>query len=183
MRLRFHAFVAAMLAGMLLGPCAGMAQQAEEHEVKAAFLFKFPAFVEWPQAGAAKPDGPFVIAVLGADDVASNLRDLAQGRSASGRPIEIRVAKPGDSVAGAHIVFVGRAESARLPQLARSLAGAPTLIASESPGALEQGSMINFITSEGRVRFEVALEPAERSRLRISSRLLSVAQNVRPSRL
>jgi hypothetical protein len=157
---------------------AALAQErnALEHEVKAAFLFKFPAFVEWPQAPAGRR--PFVIAVLGAEDVAAGLRGLARGRSLNGRRIEVR-----DSPAEADMVFVGRSETARLAQLATRLQGAPVLIVSESSGALDQGSMINFVPESGRVRFEVALDAAERSGLRISSRLLALAQSVRRSRL
>jgi hypothetical protein len=80
------------------------------------------------------------------------------------------------------MVFVGR-ESARLVSIARSLAGTPVLIVSEAPGALEQGSMINLVVSDGRVRFEVAPQTAERNGLRISSRLLAVAQSVRSPKL
>ena len=168
-----------VLAAAALGVAAGAGAQereAQEHEVKAAFLFKFPAFVEWP---AKPPPGtPFVIAVVGAPQVAAELRSLARGRTHEGRPIEVREAEGGQ--AGAHLVFVGREAAARLPALARALAGAPVLLVSEAPGALEQGSMINFNVSEdGRVRFDVALDSAEAARLRISARLLAVARQVR----
>jgi hypothetical protein len=165
----------------VLLPAVAPAQQAQEHEVKAAFLYKFPAFVEWPAKPG--PEVPFVIAVLGAEDVAEELRRLARGRTHDGRAIHVR--EPGDTQAlhGAHMVFVGHAAAARLPLIARSLAGAPVLLVTEWPGALEQGSMINFLLSDGRVRFEVALDKADAGRLRISSRLLAVAVSVRGGRL
>ena len=168
------------LAMALLLPAA-LAQQAQEHEVKAAFLFKFPAFVEWPSKPG--PEVPFVIAVVGAEDVAEELRRLTRGRTHGGRAIQVR--EPGDAqgLNGAHMVFVGRGAAPRVPLIARSLAGAPVLLVTESPGTLDQGSMINFLLSEGRVRFEVALDRAEASRLRINSRLLAVAVSVRGARL
>jgi hypothetical protein len=156
-------------------------RQAEEHEVKAAFLFKFPAFVEWPAKPG--PEVPFVVAVVGAEEVAGQLRTLARGRTHDGRQIEVRDAADPQAIAGAHVVYVGRAAAARLPAIARALGGAPVLVVSESAGALEQGSMINFVLADGRVRFDVALDSAETARLRISPRLLAVARSVRGARL
>jgi hypothetical protein len=169
-----------VLMAILVAPCLSVAQQAQEHEIKAAFLYKFAAFVEWPPM--ERPEAPFVIAVYGADDVAAELRRLVQSAGLRGRAVQVRTPKENESPASAQLLFVGR-DSPRLPALARSLAGMPVLIVSEAPGALEQGSMINFLLRDGRVRFEVAPEPAERSRLRISSRLLAAAQSVRSPKL
>jgi hypothetical protein len=163
-----------LLVLAISSPALAQERAVQEHEVKAAFLFKFPAYVEWPQAPAAPQ--PFAIAVLGDENVLAALRELARGRQLNGRPIEVR-----ESAQGAHMVFVGRAERARLAQLATSLRG-PVLLVSDWPGARDQGSMINFLTVDGRVRFEVALDAAERAGLRISSRLLAVAVDVRTAR-
>ena len=156
------------------------AVEAQEHEVKAAFLSKFPAFVEWPTRPG--PDVPFVIAVAGADDVAAELRRLTEGRRHDGRPVEVRELADAQGAMGAHMVFVGRSAAARLPAIVRGLGGRAALLVSESPGALEQGSMINFVLADSRVRFDVALDNAEAARLRISARLLAVARNVRGAR-
>ena len=169
----------AALALFFLFPSA-IAQQAQEHEVKAAFLYKFPAFVDWPEDKAGRD--PFVIAVAGAADVAAELGRVAEGREIRGRPVRVRVLAEGEIPAVADLVFIGR-DSPRLAQLARALAGTPTLVVSEVPGGLDRGAMINFVLTEGRVRFEVAPATAERSGLRMSSRLLSVAQTVRNPRL
>lgn len=177
--------LAAAAAALLVLACSGAAAQgpaqAQEHEVKAAFLFKFPAFVEWPVKPG--PEVPFVIAVVDAPEIAAELRALAQGRRINERPIQVREAAAAGGVQGAHMVFVGRAAAARLAPIARSLAGAPVLLVSESPGALEEGSMINFVLSDGRVRFDVALDTADAARLRINARLLAVAHTVRGARL
>lgn len=154
--------------------------EAQEHEVKAAFLSKFPAFVEWPSRPA--PEVPFVIAVAGAEDVAGELRRLTEGRRHEGRAIEIREVADTQGAMGAHMVFVGRAATARLPAIVRGLSGRAVLLVSEAPGALEQGSMVNFVVGDARVRFDVALDNAEAARLRISARLLAVARNVRGAR-
>jgi hypothetical protein len=183
--MRFLAAFAA--AGLLLSmapPSPAQAPaapvEAQEHEVKAAFLSKFPAFVEWPSRPA--PEVPFVIAVAGAEDVAGELRRLTEGRRHEGRVIEIREVADAQGAMGGHMVFVGRAATARLPGIVRGLSGRAVLLVSEAPGALEQGSMVNFVVSDARVRFDVALDNAEAARLRISARLLAVARSVRGAR-
>lgn len=159
--------------------CAAAAQP-QEHEVKAAFLFKFLSFIEWPAQSFAHAGAPLVIGVLGADDVHFALQEIVPGRSAQGRPLEVRKLKEGERTAGVHLLFVGRAAVAALPKLPPQ---SGLLVVSEADGALEQGAMINFLRVDGRVRFEVAPDAAERRGLRISSRMLAVAQHVKPGRL
>jgi hypothetical protein len=163
----------------LLASCAALAQP-QEHEVKAAFLFKFLSFIEWPAQSFARAGAPLVIGVLGADDVHFALQEIVPGRSAHGRPLEVRKLKEGERTAGVHLLFVGSAAAAALPRLP---AQSGLLVVSEADGALEQGAMINFLRVDGRVRFEVAPDAAERRGLRISSRMLAVAQHVKPGRL
>ncbi len=170
----------AFLAGLaLLASCAALAQP-QEHEVKAAFVLKFLWFVGLPAQSFARAGAPLVIGVLGADDVHFALQEIVPGRSAQGRPLEVRKLKEGERTAGLHLLFVGRAAAAALPKLA---AQPGLLVVSEADGALEQGAMINFLRVDGRVRFEVAPDAAERRGLRISSRMLAVAQHVKPGRL
>ena len=166
---RFRNF---LLACGLAGAClSAAAQTAQEHEVKAAFLFRFLSFMEWPQASSA----PIVVGFVGADEIAAELERLVPGRAAQGRPVTVRRLKPGDSPAGVHVVMVGRGEAERIAPLAKQGA----FVVGESEGALDRGAAINFLVDEGRVRFEVSLPAAERSRVRISSRMLAVAHNVR----
>ena len=123
-----------------------------------------------------------MIAVTGAPDVAAELARIAEGRQIHGRAVRVRVLGEGEAATGVQVLFVGR-ESQRLRELARALAGTPTLIVAEAPAGLEQGAMINFVPSDGRVRFDIAPAAAERSGLRLSARLLAVAQSVRGPRL
>ena len=150
-----------------------------EQRVKAAFLYQFTGYVEWPPATFAQAGTPVTIAVMGADLLAAELDQVVTGRMVGGRPVTVRRVKAGDSLAGVHILFVGVFENARLNQLAQATRSRPILMVTESEGALAQGSMINFILVDRRVRFEVALDPVEKSGLKLSSRLLAVAQQVR----
>jgi hypothetical protein len=165
---------------LLLLPWGALAQP-REHEVKAAFLFKFLSFVEWP--AAALPAGaPIVMGVVGGEDVAAELQSLASGRTVEGRRVSVRRLSEGEAPADVHLVFFGRGEAARLRELQRRAPTQPLLVVCEWESALDSGAVVNFLRGDGRVRFEVALDAAERRGLRISPRMLAVAQLVRPSR-
>ena len=151
---------------------------ATERSVKAAYLYKFSGYVEWPESAFARPDTPLTFGVMGDEAMAAELARLAAGRSVDGRPLAVRRVREGEPLAGLHILFVGRAESARLEQLSRAAGTRPILIVTESEGALAQGSAINFVVAEGRVKFSIAAESAEKRSLKLSSRLLTVAQNM-----
>jgi hypothetical protein len=152
---------------------------ARERRVKAAFIFNFAGFVEWPETAFPQPFTAVSIAVIGDDELAAELSAITAGRAVEGRPLTIRKTRSLEAVADAHMVFVGRAEIARLPQLAKLARARPVLILTDAPNALAQGSMINFMLVERRVKFEIHLEEAERHGLKLSSRLLAVAQTVR----
>jgi hypothetical protein len=173
-------FVAALVALLASGFAAADAHAPLERAVKAAFVYKFLAYVDWPAHAFETPGAPLVIGVVGADPIARELGDAVAGRSVAEHPVQVRRLREGESPAGLHVLFVGRGESARLPALAKALQGQPTLIVSESPGALNAGSAINLVVApDGRVRFEVALDAADRAGLRLSSRMLALAQSVR----
>lgn len=170
-----------MCAGLLAGWGAGAAEDAAslEQRVKAAFLYQFATYVEWPAPSFEQPDTPVTIAVMAAEPLAGELKQLSAGRTVGGRKVEVRQVRPGETLAGVHILFIGSAENTRLAQVVQAAKARPMLTVTETDGALKQGSMINFVIVERRVRFEVALDAVERSGLRLSSRLLAVAQQVK----
>lgn len=162
-----------------LVPAQALAEdtQAVERGVKAAFLFKFLGYVEFPPAADAAT-APFVIGVMEADSLAGELVRITAGRSINQRPVQVRVLREGDSLAGVHLLFMGAAMTARAAPLLRSAQQASVLTVTESDLGLASGSVINFRLIDQRVRFEVSLEAAEKSNLKLSSRLLSVAYAV-----
>ena len=170
------------LAAALLASAAALAQadRATEIQIKAAFVYKFGGFVEWPAAAFARPDTAFTIGVLAADGVATELEHITAGRTVHGRPVAVRKLRRGEPLAGLHVLFVGQPEAPRLAEIVAGAKGPTPLIVTESENALTQGSMINFVSSDDKVRFDVALPPAERGQLRISARLLAVARKVIP---
>jgi hypothetical protein len=152
-----------------------------EYRLKAAFLYKFAGYVEWPEAAFPRPDTPVTIGVLGADAVASELAPLVAGRTVNNRAIVVRRLKAGDPLIGVNVLLIGKSENARLPALLPQLQSHAVLTVTEVDGALSQGSVINFTLVDRRVRFEVSLGAAEKHNLKLSSRLLAVAQQVHSS--
>lgn len=152
---------------------------ASERSIKAAFLFKFLAYVEWPALAFSAPEAPIVIGVLGADDIAAELSQITASRSANGRPVVVRRLREGESFAGLHVLYIGRSEAARVPGLVRAAQQRSILTVGDVPGGMDHGIVITFVVVDGRVRFEIAIDAAEKSGLKLSSRLLSIAQNVR----
>ncbi|TMH87477.1 MAG: YfiR family protein [Betaproteobacteria bacterium] len=168
-----------LVAAGIAGPCAAQSDaQTAEYRVKAAFLYKFGGYVEWPQGVFAKPDSPIAIGVIGADALAEELARIVAGRTINGRPVTVRKLRPGEAVARLHVLFVGRSDSSRLADILAAAKGQPLLTVTESEEALELGSMINFVVVEDKVRFDIAPPPFESSNLKISARLLGVARKV-----
>jgi YfiR/HmsC-like len=175
------AFLSLLAIGALcLGADAGRGQPAAaappaERSIKAAYLYKFAGYVEWPDSGGAQP---LTIGVLESNEMASELARITAGRRINERPVHVRRLTGGDSLAGLHVLFVGGEDRERLDDLLEPARALPILTVTESTGALATGSVINFTIDHERVRFEVSLPAAERSNLKLSSRLLAVAQRV-----
>lgn len=153
-----------------------------EIQVKAAYLYKFSAYVEWPPSTFAQADTPITIGVVGTDALVAALNNLKQSLSASSRGIKVKQLKPEEPLAGVQILFIGGVENKELKRLLEGIQSQPVLTVTDFPGALDAGSAINFVPIDDRIRFEVSLAHAERSGLKISARLLSVAHKVETRR-
>ena len=149
-----------------------------EHQIKAAYLYKFASYVDWPASVLAQADAPVTIGVLGADEIAAELTSINNGRPANSRAIEVKRLKPGEPMTGVQMLFIGHEESLRLKRLQDGLQARSVLTVTDSVGALGAGSIINFVTVDDRIRFEVSVAQAELSGLKISARLLGVAQKI-----
>jgi len=169
------------LALALALPLAALAQgesRPGEAQIKAAFLYKFGDFVQWPPASLPRADAPFAIGVMGAEEVAAALEQLVVNRTMQGHPVIVRRLRPGDSLARLQMLFIGQADAPRLAETLAAVKGQALLTVTDSENAISHGSMINFVAEDQRVRFDIALASAERGQLKISSRLLAVARRV-----
>jgi hypothetical protein len=167
-----------------LGLTATYAADAEsnevENQIKATYLFKFATYVEWPATAFSQPNSPFVIGVIGSDELAANLKSLIEvdGHLLNSRHIEVVILKPNAPQTNVQILFIGKHENGTLKNILNATQKLPVLTITESKEGLDDGSIINFVTDDNRVRFEVSVGQAERSGLKISARLLKVAKKV-----
>ena len=180
-----RALIAALLGGACMACCpplraqaGGQAGQTVENQVKAAFLYKFAGYVEWPAQSFDKPDSPFVIGIVENEGFALVLEQTIAGRGMNGRPVSVQRLRRGDPPKGLHILYIARADGAALNDALQSARGQAVLTVSDSEQGLGAGSMISFVIENNKVRFDIAPEAAESSRLKISARLMSVARKV-----
>lgn len=169
-----------VLLALLIGSGAAAAQggpRAAEYQVKAAYLFKFIGYVEWPPAAFERADSPLVIGISGAEALADELAGVLAQRSVNGRPLVARKLRDREPLTGLHVLFVG-ADSAHAAELIALAKGRALLTITESETNFALGSAINFAIVDDKVRFDVALRPAELGNLKISARLLAVARRV-----
>jgi hypothetical protein len=162
-------------------PGARQSAATMESAVKAAFLFNFTKFVEWPGDAFQDESKPFIACMLGETPVAGNFADITKGERYRGRPFTTSVVASAAVSAECHILFVP------LPETGRFAAGRDgnmrpgVLTVGESPDFLQRGGIINFVPEANKVRFEVDATSAERAKLKISSKLLRLARHVKDS--
>jgi hypothetical protein len=170
-----------LCAGALASVCAAGDKPPSEYEVKAACLYNFAKFVEWPKDRFAEPDTPIVIGVYGVDPFGRILDDTVKGRTVNERPIVVkRIDRLGD-LGKSHILFVSRSENQRLVQLLGKRAIEGVLTVGESDEFIRRGGVINFKIKEGKVRFQVNQQAAERAGLKISSQMLRLSIEIEPA--
>jgi len=165
-----------MFAFAIFGATTAHPAQFSVDAVKAAYLFRFAQYVEWPQAPSA--DSPFVIAVCGAEEVAVHLERLLPGMTVNGRPVTVRRVTRAQELEGVHILFIGSSAFSNTRTLRARAIEKPILIVTEDQNGIDGGAVINFLEVNRNLRFEISLIAADRSGLRINSALLSVAARV-----
>ena len=160
------------------GPRHVPAQSLREYQIKAAFLYNFLKFVDWPSEVLPESSDVITVCVFGDDPFGEALESI-KDKLVKGRRLTIRRLGPVKDLESCHVLFIGASEEARLPQVVQSLRGASVLTIGEIEGFAESGGIINFVVKKNKVHFEINLNNAERARLKLSSQLLSVARVVR----
>jgi hypothetical protein len=177
------------------------ANPLNEYEIKAGYLLNFVEFVEWPAAAFAGPESPVVLGVIGRDPFGAEL-DKLKGKVIHGRKLQIKRFKgalefrgqetPGrrqqdlalkqstktEELKSCHILFISASEKKHLPLILKPLKGISVLTVSETEEFAREGGIVNFLDGGERVRIEINLDAAEQARLKISSKLLSLAKVV-----
>lgn len=162
---------------LALAPHAFGQAPASDDAVKAAYLLKLRYYVEWP-AKAATAESRTVIGVVGADEVVDYLMQMPAIRDPAKSGVTVKRLRPGDQLRGMHILFIGDTVWSRVAPMVEQAHEQSILVVSESDSALAGGSVINFRLVDERIRFDISLESAEKSQLKLSSQLLSLALSV-----
>jgi hypothetical protein len=169
------------LAALLVsvgGPAAAQPLVTGEYEVKAAFLYNFAKFIEWPEGAFRSPREPLTFCVFGEDAFGRELESTVDGKTVQGRQVVIRRPSQIPGLEACRILFISSSERPRFEQILASVGHHPVLTVGEEEGFARTGGIINFVVQSNRVRFEINQGAAERAGLKISSRLLELGQRV-----
>lgn len=153
-----------------------------EYRVKAAFIFNFAKFVQWPGDAFEDQETPVTIGIVGEDPFGSILEETVGGRTIQGRKIAIKRFGSIEQAHGCHMLFISDSQAEQLQHVFSVLDDLPVLTIGETEFFAENGGMIGFFITENRVKFKINLETARRSRLKISSKLLKLARIVHDER-
>lgn len=164
--------------GLLMVALLGLAASARadelpEYRLKAAFLYNFAVFTEWPSDVGASLN----LCVVGADPFGAELEPL-NGKKVGERSMTVQRKAVAESLKPCQIVFVSGSAIGQLPRLLEALRGQPVLTVADTSGAMQQGVALNMAVMQGRVSFEANLQAARSSRLNLSSKLLRLATEV-----
>lgn len=151
---------------------------ALEEQIKAAMIFKFLSYIEWPEAAFESAESPYRIWILGASRVEAELQEIVAERAIKGRPVEAFKTNKVKKISNPHLVYVGRHAERHVPRLARLAKKQGFVIVTENAEGLLPGSVINLRLINERMGFNVSLANAQAFDLKLSARLLSVAASI-----
>jgi hypothetical protein len=164
------------IALLTIQPVSAADDDRLEYQVKAAFLFNFLKFVDWPGAPA---DSPWVIGILGRDPFGGVLEQTVRGKTVNGRAVEVRHYGRLADVKECNILFIGRADFERVVTPTQPFLQQPGLLTvGEAPGFLKSGGIINFYLQENRVHFEIQPSAAHSAGLHVSAQLLKLGRTL-----
>ena len=149
-----------------------------EYQVKAAFLFNFTQFVEWPVNALPETKTHLVIGILGGNPFGTYLEEIVSGEQANGHPLVVQEYKIAEEIKTCHILFINLTEKNKLEQAITSLKGRSILTVSDGNNFIKQGGMVRFITKNNKIQIQINPEAAKEADLIISSKLLRLAEIV-----
>lgn len=153
-----------------------------EYQVKAAFLYNFAKFVEWPRHSWSDAAEPLVIGVLGQDPFGDGLERIFKANAIAGRRVTVKRSAIIEDLRGCNILFISASEKKRVPQILKSLDRPGVLTVGDARDFTRQGGVIGFTMEDDRVHFEINVDAAARTGLKLSSKLLNVATIVHDGR-
>jgi hypothetical protein len=180
-RRRHVACVAALVVALISAPRAAgaVAADAPDIAVKAAFLYNFAKFAEWP---ALPPAAPIVVCIVGDDKIAAAFADTVRGQNISGHALEVSRSLDSTAWRGCHVLFFADRETRQFDPDKGGIKSQPVLTVSDGKGFAQAGGVIELFVEGGRMRFAINLDAAEQAGVHLSSRLLGLAKIVRSRR-
>jgi hypothetical protein len=157
-------------------PQPAATQPSREYKIKAAFLFNFAQFTEWPAKAFADKEAPLVFGVLGRDPFGSILDDTLRGEQVQGRRLLIQRYSKVEEIKSCHILYIGQSEANNLDPILTALKDKPVLTVSDIEGSAWRGVMIRFLTERNKIRFRINLAVVRAANLTLSSKLLRAAE-------
>lgn len=154
------------------------AQNATTGEVKAAFLYNFARFTEWPDDAFVSDSAALVIGVAGDEVLRRSVDNVIRGKFAGIRTLKTQQVKDPNDSAGLQMLYIGGTSASRAEEFVLAVNGGPVLTVGEVDRFVEKGGMINFLIADNRIRFEISMDATERSRLKVSSRVLTLAKTL-----
>jgi hypothetical protein len=151
-----------------------------EYQVKAVYLFNFAKFVEWPREAFSNPKAQFTICLAGGDPFGDALEKTIEGETVHGRSLVVRRMAAAGNPNGCHILYMPDSDGEKSAYLLNSVSKRAVLTVGETREFIINGGMIRFVENGQRIRFEINPDAAERGSLKVSSRLLRLADIVRP---
>lgn len=148
----------------------------QEYQVKAAFLYNFTQFVDWPPNAFRNSDDPFVIGIVGNDPFGPFLKETIAGEKIGTHPIRTKQCNDIKSAAGCHMLFINSTDEEWVRYLLAALSEKNVLTVSDDPRFTRMGGMIRFFTEDNKIRLEINVERSKAAQLNISSKLLSLAK-------
>ncbi|MGC3959536.1 MAG: YfiR family protein [Verrucomicrobiota bacterium] len=161
---------------------AAQANTGQEYQIKAAFLFNFAQYVQWPSNSFPETKTPLVIGIVGVDPFGAMLDDLVRGENVNGHPLVVQRYRRVEEIKACHILFSGESERKRLEEIFGQTKGRSVLTVGEAETFIRQGGMVRFYTESGKIRFEINVEATKQSNLEVSSRLLRLARVASPNK-
>lgn len=152
---------------------------SKEYQIKAAFLYNFTRFIEWPPASFSDATDPIVIGVLGYAPLSAELERIVQGRRVNGRAVVVKRVEALEETRSVHLLFMSTTEEARFAAVAAAIEGSPVLTVGESSLFSQAGGIISFVLEDDKVRFVINIASAERTGLHISAQLQKLATAAR----
>jgi hypothetical protein len=177
---KHYGIIVTILSLLLLSapmPLHAETTATQEYKIKAAFLYNFALYVEWPVDVFESGETPLIISVLGYNSFENALKTL-QGKRFRNRSVIIKQISNIDQMENCHILFISRSEKIRLPEILRAAKKRPVLTVSDLDGFCKAGGMINFINLENKVRFDINLKAAQLGGLKIRTQLLRLAHDI-----